>query len=421
MKRSWVSFLTTAAIAVVPLLLPGQSAFAQEKKYKIYLSLSYSGNVWQAAAANVIKALAKTPPYDKMVELKEIISGANPQSQISDYQSMIANGANGIISFPVSPTALNRVIEDGCRHGVVFFNYDATVTAPCAYNVSYITSGFGENTAQYLVNLLGGKGNVMINRGVPGNTVDTRHNDGMMAVFNKYPGIKVVDSYYGYWDDAKSRAATAQALAAHPNVDAIDSQLGEYGVFQAALAANPKKLPYIAGEDTNGIRLAFANPEYQKAGLKGVSSGSPPASGGYAFKLMMELLQHKVKLDQHNVEFPLPWVPWDKVKICGANEEHQEVEGAMVEACNTLKEGVVPPTWTDAATGYPHLLPEVDLHAAQTGEPVPGMTIKSLPPIGQYGTKYAPNQEGINCEAGAKGCGKPVYTVYEVNPIPVPH
>ena len=411
MKRRWSFFAAAACVAAMVSPVLSQSAFAQSK-FKIYLSLSYSGNVWQAAAANDVKALAKTPPYNKLVDLKEIISGTNPQAQISDYQSMIANGANAIISFPVSPTALNRVIERGCHQGVVFFMYDATVTAPCAYNVSYITSGFGENTAQYLVNLLHGKGNVMINRGVPGNTVDTRHYDGMMAVFNKYPGIKILDTYYGYWDDARSRAATAQALAAHPNVDGIASQLGEYGVFEAALAANPNKLPFITGEDTNGIRLAFANPKYQKAGLKGVSSGSPPASAGYAFKLMMELLQHKIKLASHNVEFPLPWVPWNEVKMCPGE--------AQVNGCNTFKPGVVAPTWTDAATGYPRLLPELDLHAAQTGEPVPGQHIQPLPPIGEYGVKYAPNEAGINCQGGTKGCGTPVYTVYKVKPIPVP-
>ncbi|MFC6949517.1 hypothetical protein ACFQI9_33820 [Paraburkholderia dipogonis] len=40
-------------------------AHAQSKpkkdKYLIYLSLSYSGNAWQSEAANVVKALAKTP------------------------------------------------------------------------------------------------------------------------------------------------------------------------------------------------------------------------------------------------------------------------------------------------------------------------------------------------------------------------
>lgn len=411
MSKRRLRRLIVAGIAVLPLLVFSNTALAK-KKYKIYLSLSYSGNVWQAAAANDVKALAKTPPYNKLVDLKEIISGTSPQAQISDYQSMIANGADAIISFPVSPTALNRVIERGCHQGVKFFMYDATVTAPCAYNVSYITSGFGENTAQYLVNLLHGKGKIMINRGVPGNTVDTRHYDGAMSVFKRYPGIKIVDTYYGYWDDAKSRKATAQALAAHPNVDGIASQLGEYGVLEAALAANPHKLPYITGEDTNGIRLGFANPKYVKAGLKGVSSGSPPATAGYAFKLMMEVLQHKIHLKHHDVQFPLPWVPWNKVKVCPGAKK--------VNGCNTFKPTVVPPTWTDAATGYPHLLPELDLHAARTGEPVKGKVIQPLPPIGEYGVVYAPEERGINCEPSEKGCKAPVYKPYKVKPIPVP-
>lgn len=411
MARNRVRNVLVGAGAVALATFFSHAAFAQQK-FKIYLSLSYSGNVWQAAAANDVKALAKTPPYNKMVDLKEIISGADPQAQISDYESMIANGANAIISFPVSPTALNRVISEGCAKGVKFFMYDATVTAPCAYNVSYITSGFGENTAQYLVNLLHGKGNIMINRGVPGNTVDTRHYDGMMSVFKKYPDIKIVDTYYGYWDDARSRAATAQALAAHPDVDGIASQLGEYGVLEAALAANPAKLPFITGEDTNGIRLAFANPKDHAAGLEGVSSGSPPATAGYAFKLMMEILQNKITLTSRNIQFPLPWVPWNTVKICAGS--------VQTAGCNTFKDGVVSPTWTDAASGYPKLLPELNLMAAQTGNPVPGAVIQPLPPIGQDGVKYAPNEAGINCQSGSPRCSAPVYTVYKVKPIPVP-
>src|SRR3954454_20324131 len=86
-------------------------AQAQDKPYKVFLDMSYSGNIWQAAAANGIKALATTPPYDKMIEFKTIISGTDVQKQISDIQSMIGAGANAIIIYPLSPTALNRVIQ----------------------------------------------------------------------------------------------------------------------------------------------------------------------------------------------------------------------------------------------------------------------------------------------------------------------
>src|SRR5580698_3898376 len=96
------------AAAAIGLLATATSAAQAQDKIKIYLSLSYSGNAWQSEAANIVKALAATPPYDKMIDLKEVISGTDVQAQISAYESMISDKADGVISFPVSPTALNR-------------------------------------------------------------------------------------------------------------------------------------------------------------------------------------------------------------------------------------------------------------------------------------------------------------------------
>src|ERR1700743_3734549 len=96
----WLALLTLWA-----LLVWGPGVNAQEKKYKVYLDMSYSGNIWQAAAANGIKALASTPPYDKLIDFKTVISGTDVQKQISDLQSMIAAGANAIILYPLSPAA----------------------------------------------------------------------------------------------------------------------------------------------------------------------------------------------------------------------------------------------------------------------------------------------------------------------------
>jgi ribose transport system substrate-binding protein len=355
-----------------------------DQKYKIFLSLSYSGNAWQSEAANIVKALAQTPPYDKMVELKEVISGTEVQGQISAYESMIADGAAGIISFPVSPTGLNRTIHKGCDKGVLFFMYDGTVTEPCAYNVSYITAGFGENTAQALVNILGGKGKIFLSRGVPGNSVDKRHTDGAKYIFAKYPGIQIVDEYYGMWDDQTTQSETAKALAAHPDVDGIWAQAGEDGAIKAMLA-NGKHLVPMTGENSNGFRLALANPETQAMGLKGVSAGSPPATAGYAFKLMMEMLTGKRKLDVHNIEYPLPWVPADKVVQCKTDR--------FENGCNAFPEGKVPDSFVTEVF-EPTLLPELSLETALDGKPTPGATIQPLPAE----VKAATNEPGINCQ-----------------------
>jgi ribose transport system substrate-binding protein len=337
-----------------------------------------------------------------MVDLKEVISGTDPQAQISAYESMIDDGADGIISFPISSTALNRTIKRGCDQGVLFFMYDATVTEKCAYNVSYLTTGFGENTAQALVNILGGKGNIFLSRGVPGNSVDKHHTDGAMSVFNKYPGIKVVAEYYSFWDDRTTQQETAKALAAHPDVDGIWSQAGEYGAIQALLDRGEKLVP-VTGENSNGFRLALSNPAMQAKGLKGLSSGSPPATSGYAFKLMMEVLTKKRDLKPMNIEYPLPWVPAENIKVCTGDR--------FENGCNAFPESKVPSSFVTEVLD-PVRLPELSIQSAVDGTPVKGATIQPLPKE----VKQAANAPGINCEK----CDAPAdaYKPYKIKPIP---
>lgn len=392
---------TTAAVALAGLV---GSAHAEDKKFKIYLSLSYSGNAWQSEAANIVKALAATPPYDKQVELIEVISGTDPQAQISAYESMIEAGADGIVTFPISSTALNRVIKRGCEQGVKFFTYDATVTEPCAYNVSYITAGFGENSAQALVNELGGKGKIFLSRGVPGNSVDKRHTDGAMHIFKQYPGIEIAAEYYSYWDDRTTQQETAKALAAHPDVNGIWAQAGEYGAIQALQDAGTKLVP-MTGENSNGFRLGLANPDMQAKGLKGVSAGSPPAQSGYAFKLLMEILTGKRTLEATNIEYPLPWVPAASVKLC---------EGETFEnGCNAFPDGKVPSSFVTEVFN-PELLPELSLLSALEGKPTPGATIQPLPAE----IVKAPNEPGINCQ----NCEPPadLYKLTKIQPTVSP-
>ncbi|MBB2927877.1 sugar ABC transporter substrate-binding protein [Paraburkholderia silvatlantica] len=388
--KSKALFKTLCAVLIGASLLgtawSGASAqSAPARKYKIFLSLSYSGNNWMSETSNMIQALAKTPPYDKMVDLKVVISGTDPQAQIAAYESMIDAKADGIISFPISPTALNRTVKRGCEKGVKFFMYDSTVTEPCAYNVSYISAGFGENTAQALVNELGGHGKIFMNRGVPGTSVDKRHADGARHVFAQYPGIQVVSEYYGYWDDRVSQKETAKALAAHPDVDGIWSELGEAGVLRAVADRKGRMVP-ITGENMNGFRLGFLNKDYVQRGFKGVSSGSPPATAGYAFKLMMEVLTGKRDLKPTNIEYPLPWAAADQIKLCNGK--------TIADGCNVFAAGLVPDGFSTEIYN-PTTLPEVSLDAVLTGKPTPGATIQPLPAA----IKQAADEPGINCSS----------------------
>ena len=73
-----MTFLKTTKAVALGALIAATSQFAlpdaaqaksKDGKHLIYLSLSYSGNSWQSEAANIVKALAATPPYNETVEL----------------------------------------------------------------------------------------------------------------------------------------------------------------------------------------------------------------------------------------------------------------------------------------------------------------------------------------------------------------
>ncbi|MER7795968.1 sugar ABC transporter substrate-binding protein [Microbacterium sp. NPDC096154] len=341
-------------------------------KEKVFLNLSYSGNNWQDEAANLAMSIAQSPEYAEKYEVTKQISGTDVQKQISDLQSMIASGAKLIVSYPISPTALDQVVQEGCERGVTFVFYDSTVNADCAYNVAFITGAraddperafFGAQTAEALAEMLGGEGKIFMNRGVAGTSTDSVHYETARAVFDTYPGIEVVAEYYGDWDSSKSQQETAKALAAHPDIDGVWSQDGEAGVVKALEAAG-LEIP-VTGEGSNYFRQRLSE------GWPGVSSASPPAQAGVAMKVGLEILENGAEGMPKNIEMPLEWVTTDTAKPCEGTE--------FVDGCNFF------PGEDDTfvtAIFQPDLLPEANLEAAKTGEPV--AEVQPLPEMSQF-------------------------------------
>lgn len=228
-------------------------------------------------------------------------------------------------------------------------------------------------------------------------------------MFDKYPGIEIVAEYYGYWDDRTTQQETAKALAAHPDVAGIWAQAGENGVVLALQQANPDRLIPVTGENSNGFRLALANPDMQAKGFTGVSAGSPPAQSGIAFKMMMEILNGThapYPVGERNLEYPLPWVTAADVVICTGD--------VFENGCNTFPEDKVPSSFVTEVFN-PVLLPELSLISALEAKPTEGATIQPLPADAWV---PAANLPGINCDA----CEAPadLYKLTKVEPTVQP-
>ena len=71
------------------------SAEAADKKFKIFLSMSYIGNDWQAEAANMVKAMAAHKNFADKVDLQVQVAGPNAQRQIQQINAMVQAGRPG--------------------------------------------------------------------------------------------------------------------------------------------------------------------------------------------------------------------------------------------------------------------------------------------------------------------------------------
>src|SRR3954454_13490861 len=212
--RKALSFAAAGTLtALVSTMVPHVADAAG--KYKIFLSMSYIGNDWQAEAANMVKAMAAHKSMADKVDLQVQVAGPNAQRQIQQINAMVQAGAKAIVIFPISPTALNQVVKNACDKGVLVFAYDAEITEPCAYNVHIDQLEAGRVTAEWLVKKLNGKGNIVILTGVPGTSVDTQRTQAAKEFFAKNPDIHIIGEALSMWSQAVTRTELSKILATH--------------------------------------------------------------------------------------------------------------------------------------------------------------------------------------------------------------
>ena len=314
-KRLWLGALALAVL--ITSACGGGAGGAQgggDGKYRIALSMSYSGNDWQGEAANLVKvSAAKEPLKSKIEKLDVFVAGTEAQNQISQIQQMIVSGYDAIIIYPISPTALNNVIKQGCDAGIVMMTYDAQVTEPCAHNVTFDQKEAGKVTAEALADLMGNKGNVVLITGVAGTSVDEDRTSAAKAVFQER-GITVLDQCAGNWAQGPAGECMNRFLAAFNNIDGVWAQVGGPAVLDALDAAGKPYIP-ILSESENRFRLALVDPTYTSKGLTGASYGSPPWQGAAALKLAIDSLDTGKKLEQ-TIDVGYPFLKQDQIKTC---------------------------------------------------------------------------------------------------------
>ena len=97
--------------------------------------------------------------------------------------------------------------------------------------------------AEWMAEQLGGKGKVIVDRGLAGAPISAQLENGYEKVLEKYPDIEIVGDYNGDYALGPEQSGVASLLAANPQVDGILTQGYGSGAIQALKDAGRPIVP----------------------------------------------------------------------------------------------------------------------------------------------------------------------------------
>ena len=224
----------------------------------IGLSNGYFGSEWRDQMIDGAKkqfAMYQSNGLNGKLIIQQ--TGPDTAAQIQDVRNMIRSHVDIIMIDANSATALTGVIREAQRAKIPVIAFDQAVSDPYAINVGIDEYDWGKHYAEWIAQQLGGHGRVAVMDGVPGNPAAVARRAAFMDVFGKHPGIKIVWSGYGMWDQAKAQAVMSTVLAATPHIDAVCTEDGMgLGIMRAFQAAG-RPLPIMTGEAQKSFLLAW--------------------------------------------------------------------------------------------------------------------------------------------------------------------
>ncbi|MDQ3167796.1 MAG: substrate-binding domain-containing protein, partial [Chloroflexota bacterium] len=202
-------------------------------------------------------------------------------------ENMISNGAQAIIINAADQTGLNTVVQRARQDGIVIVSFDNIVDVEDTVTINEDQVEMGRLWAQFLVDQLGGQGNVLMINGVAGTGVDAQRREGAAEVWAANTGITVVAEVNGDWDPGLAQTVTANALAANAQIDGVWCQGGTDGAVRAFIDAGRPLVPF-AGEAENGFRKQMLQYADQ---FQALSIGQTPGMGSVAIRAAIDLLR----------------------------------------------------------------------------------------------------------------------------------
>lgn len=262
-------------------------AAAQDKPYTIYLSNGLIGNDWLQQMQRSAEIAVKKGPLAGKVDLHIETVENSAQAQINSLNNIIAAQPDAIVIHAASTSALDPTIEAACAAGIVVVSFSQVVSAPCPYKLNTNWSHVNHDIPTWLANVLGGKGKIIVDRGLPGSPISEASNKEIEAVLATFPDIEIVGWYTSNYELGAEQAGVASLLAANPEIDGILTAGYGTGAIQALKDAGRPLVPIVMFAYNGSASECATETE---PGLECFIYTHPPYLSAEAIKLAVDVL-----------------------------------------------------------------------------------------------------------------------------------
>jgi galactofuranose transport system substrate-binding protein len=219
-----------------------------EKKdtYTVGFAQTESNNPWRIAQTNSMQAEAEARGYT----LVYTDAAGSAAKQVSDVQSMIAQGVDAIFLAPREEKPLAPVIKEAAAAGIPVILLDRNVDQALAQAgvdyVAFIGSDFileGQRVAEWLVANANGKTNIIELEGTTGSSPANDRKKGFDDVIAQHPEFTILASQTGDFSRDKGRQVMETLLQANPDVNVVYAHNDEMAIGAIAALEAAGKVP----------------------------------------------------------------------------------------------------------------------------------------------------------------------------------
>ncbi len=290
---------------------PYQDYTAPEGPLKFCLNDSFQGNDWRQGNLQELQREVSLLVEQGIASEELVVTNSDNEItlQLSQFNNLVDEGCNVIISIPGSPTALCEAFTAARDKGVLVVTDEAPTYCQDAINVSWNSYWAKAQGIEAVLEANGGEGNYVAVEGIPGAPTSIAGQAAVAAVMADYPNATLLGTVPGRWQPAVTKTEMTKFLATHPQPVAgvFDSGAEAVAAEQALEGAGR---PYASVHSADGPRsfLAFwkENPDTVT-----IATNQSPAAAAYETMLVVAYKLAGRNLAVNTVFYPVPIITAD--------------------------------------------------------------------------------------------------------------